>query len=78
MSKLVQRLKEPSTWAGVAVLAMGLGFNPTTVAALGHIAAAIVPFVPADGGVIAQAIIGAAGGLAVLLPESKRSAQSAE
>jgi hypothetical protein len=56
---------------------MGLGFNPTAVAALGHIAAAVVPLVPAGGGVISQAIIGAPGGLAVLMPETKRTAQQA-
>lgn len=77
MSKLIQRLKEPSTWAGLAVLALGFGLNPATVAALGHVAGAIAPFVPADGGVIAQAIIGAAGGLAVVLPETKRTAATA-
>jgi len=75
MNKLIQRLKEPSTWAGIAVMALSMGLDPNKVAVVGHLAAALAQFVPVDGGVLAQAIIGAAGGLAVVLPASKPAAQ---
>lgn len=74
MNKIIQRLKEPSTWAGLAVLAITLGVDPQKVAALGHIVNAIVPFVPVDGGILAHAVTAAAAGAAVILPESKPAA----
>jgi hypothetical protein len=69
--KLIQRLKEPSTWAGVAVLGGLFGLDPQKAAAVAQVAQAVVPFVPADGGVIAQTVIGLAGLAAILLPETK-------
>lgn len=75
MNKFVSRLKEPSTWAGLAVIALSLGLDPNKVAALGHIVSAVVPFLPVDGGVLAHAITAAAAGVAVVLPESKPGAQ---
>lgn len=72
MKKFLQRLKEPSTWAGVAVLGAMFGLDPNKVAAVGQIATALAPFVPVDGGVLAQAVTAAAAGAAVLLPESKK------
>ena len=75
MKKLIQRLKEPSTWAGVAVLGALFGLDANKVAAVAQIAQAIAPFVQVDGGVLAQSVIGAAAGLAVVLPESKQAAK---
>jgi hypothetical protein len=75
VNKIVQRLKEPSTWAGLAVLALSLGLDPNKVAALGHVVNAVAPFLPTDGGVLAHAITAAAAGVAVVLPESKPAAQ---
>jgi hypothetical protein len=72
---IINRLKEPSTWAGLAVLALSFGLGADKVAALGHIVSAIAPFVPVDGGVLAQTIIAAAGGVAVVLPETKPAAK---
>jgi hypothetical protein len=71
MKTLIQRFKEPSTWAGLAVLGAVFGLDTQKVAAIGHVAQAVAPFVPVDGGVIAQAVIGAAGFAAVFLPEKK-------
>jgi hypothetical protein len=71
--KLIQRLKEPSTWAGLAVLGTLFGLDPQKVSAVGQIAQVIAPFVPVDGGVIAQTVIGAAGLAAVFLPETKKA-----
>lgn len=75
MNKIIQRLKEPSTWAGPAVIALSLGLDPTKIAALGHVVNAVAPFVPVDGGVLAHVITAAAAGAAVVLPESKPAAQ---
>jgi len=75
MNKLIQRLKEPSTWAGLAVLALSLGLDPNKVAVLGHVAAAVAPFVPVDGGVLAHVVTAVAAGAAVVLPESKAAVQ---
>jgi hypothetical protein len=69
MNAFVQRLKEPSTWAGLAVLAITLGLDPQKVAALGQLANAIVPLVPIDGGVLAHVITAAAASAAVFMPE---------
>jgi hypothetical protein len=76
MKNFVQRLKEPSTWAGLAALSVLFGADPHKVAALGQVATAIVPFVPVDGGVLAQAVGGIAAAAAVLLPESKPAPQA--
>jgi hypothetical protein len=78
MKTLIQRLKEPSTWAGVAVLAGLFGVDPNKVAAVGHVASAIAPFVPVDGGVLAQAVAGISAAVAVLLPESKTDLQAGQ
>jgi hypothetical protein len=75
MTKFLQRIKEPSTWAGLAVIAGLFGLDPQKVAAVGHLAQAVVPFVPVDGGMLAQAVTAAAAGIAVLLPESKQGGQ---
>lgn len=68
-----QRLREPSTWAGLAVLGMMFGLDPTKMQAVAAIANAVVPFVHTDGGALAQAIIGlttlGAAGAAVAMPE---------
>lgn len=78
MIGITARLKEPSTWAGVAVLGMMFGVNPAAVQAIGAVAGALLPFVHTDGGALAQAIIGLAtlggAGAAVALPESKPGA----
>lgn len=74
MNAFVQRLKEPSTWAGLAVMALSFGLGADKLSALGHIVSAIAPFVPVDGGVLAHAIIAASAGVAVVLPESKPGA----
>lgn len=74
MNKFVARLKEPSTWAGLGILAVTLGLDPNKVAVLGHVAAAVAPFVPVDGGILAHIVTAAAAGAAVLLPESKPAA----
>lgn len=71
---IVQRIKEPSTWAGLGILALSLGLDPKIVAALGHVASALVPFVPVDGGVLAHMVTAVAAGTAVILPESKPAA----
>ena len=69
---LIQRLKEPSTWAGLGILAVTMGLDPHKAAAVAQVAQIIAPFVPADGGVIAQTVIGLGTGLAaILLPERK-------
>jgi len=79
MNKFVQRLKEPSTWAGLAVLAMTFGLDPQKVAALGQVANALVPLVPVDGGVLAHMVTAAAASAAVFIPEKPRaSAPTAE
>lgn len=75
MQGITARLKEPSTWAGLAILGIGLGIDPSKLSALGHLAAAIAPFVPVDGGVLAQIVIGLAGGAAVVMPEKKAAVQ---
>jgi hypothetical protein len=70
--KLIQRLKEPSTWAGVSILGMLLGLHPDKLAAVAQVAQVVAPFLPADGGVIAQTIIGLSGlsaGAAVVMAE---------
>lgn len=77
MNKLVQRLKEPSTWAGLAIMALSMGVDPTKISVLGHLVSAVAQFVPVDGGVLAHVIMAAAGGAAVVLPESKPAVQSA-
>ncbi|WP_322400378.1 hypothetical protein [Massilia luteola] len=73
-----QRLREPSTWAGLAVIGMMFGLDPTKVQAVAAIANAIVPFVHTDGGALAQAIIGlttiGAAGAAVAMPEKPAAA----
>jgi hypothetical protein len=73
-----QRLREPSTWAGLAVIGMMFGLDPTKVQAVAAIANAIVPFVHTDGGALAQAIIGlttiGAAGAAVAMPEKPAGA----
>lgn len=75
MQSFTARLKEPSTWAGVAVLGMMFGVNPVAVQAIGTVAGALLPFIHTDGGALAQAIIGLAtlggAGAAVALPETK-------
>lgn len=76
--KFVQRLKEPSTWAGLAALGVLFGADPHKVAAVTQIAQAVVPFVPVDGGALAQAIVGLSGLAAVLLPEAKPAQSSVE
>ena len=73
MNKFIQRLKEPSTWAGLAILAITFGVDPNKVAALGQVASALVPLVPVDGGILAHAITAAAASAAVLLPETPRA-----
>jgi hypothetical protein len=77
MNKFVQRLKEPSTWAGLAILAITLGLDPHKVAALGQLANAIVPLVPVDGGVLAHVITAAAASAAVFMPEKPGAAAPA-
>jgi len=70
--KLIQRLKEPSTWAGVSILSLLLGLHPDKLSAIAQVAQAVAPFLPADGGVIAQTITGLAGlgaGAAIVLAE---------
>lgn len=71
MSKLIQRLKEPSTWAGIAAIGVMFGLDPNKVAAVTQIAQAVAPFVPVDGGVIAHTVTGLAGLAAIFLPETK-------
>lgn len=77
-----QRLREPSTWAGLAVIGLMFGLDPTKVQAVAAIANAIVPFVHTDGGALAQAIIGlttlGAAGAAVAMPEKKDQAAPAD
>jgi hypothetical protein len=72
MKGFTQRLKEPSTWAGFAVLGAMFGLDPHVVAAVGQVAGAIAPFVPVDGGALAQAVIGASALAAIALPEKAR------
>lgn len=77
--KLVQRLKEPSTWAGVSILGMLLGLHPDKLAAVAAVAQAVAPFLPADGGVIAQTVIGLSGlgaGAAIVLAEKPAQARA--
>lgn len=76
MKNLLARFKEPSTWAGLAVLALTLGIDPNKLAVLGHVAGAIAPYVPVDGGILAHVVTAAAAGAAVILPESKPAAQA--
>jgi len=71
MSKLIQRLKEPSTWAGVAAISVLFGLDPNKVAAVTQIAQAVAPFVPVDGGVLAHTIVGLSSLAAIFLPEQK-------
>jgi hypothetical protein len=78
MNKFVQRLKEPSTWAGLAILAVTLGLDPQKVAALGQVANAFVPLVPVDGGVLAHVITAVAASAAVFMPEKPAAAPAAE
>jgi hypothetical protein len=59
--KLTQRLKEPSTWAGLSILGMILGLHPDKLTAIAQVAQVVAPFLPADGGVLAQTVIGLAG-----------------
>lgn len=78
MKSFVQRLSEPSTWAGLAVLGALFGINAHTVATVGQVAGALVPAVPADGGgYLGHIITAVAAGLAVLLPESQAAAPAA-
>jgi hypothetical protein len=70
--KLTQRLREPSTWAGFSILSMLVGLHPDKLAAVAQVAQAVAPFLPADGGVIAQTIIGLStlgAGAAIVLAE---------
>lgn len=71
MKNFIQRLKEPSTWAGFAALAVLCGLDPAKVAAAKQVAAAVAPFV--DPGTVANVVTSVAAGLAVLLPESKKA-----
>lgn len=77
MKQFVQRLREPSTWAGLGILAVLFGIDPNKVAAVHQVAAVLAPFVPVDGGVLAQTIIAAAGVAAVALPEKQGAAPAA-
>lgn len=77
MNKFVQRLKEPSTWAGLAILAITFGIDPNKVTALHQVAVALAPLVPLDGGTLAQTILAAAGTAAVVLPEKQRASAPA-
>lgn len=66
---ILQRLKEPSTWAGLGMLAMLLGVDPQRVGMVAQAANAILPFLPVDAGTLAQIITGVSGLAAVALPE---------
>lgn len=81
MISFTQRLREPSTWAGLAVLGMMFGLDPMKMQAVAAVANAIVPFVHTDGGALAQAIIGlttlGAAGAAVAMPEQPKPAAPA-
>ena len=76
MNKMIARLKEPSTWAGFAALAVLCGLDPAKVAAVKAVAVAVAPFV--DPGTAANVVTGVAAGLAMLLPESKPTAKEGE
>jgi hypothetical protein len=66
---ILQRLKEPSTWAGLGMLAMLLGVDPHKVGMVAQAANAILPLLPVDASTLAQIITGVAGLAAVALPE---------
>lgn len=79
MKIVLNRLREPSTWAGLGLLAGAvLGLDPSKAAAVAQVVNAIAPLVPTDGGHLAQIITAAAGGLAFLLPERARTAAPAQ
>jgi hypothetical protein len=81
MPGFTARLKEPSTWAGLSILGLLFGLDPTKVAAVGQVASALVPFVHTDGGALAQAIIGlttlGSAGAAVVMGEQPKAAAPA-
>jgi hypothetical protein len=75
MQNIKQRLKEPSTWAGIAMLAAIFGVDPTKVSAIGQVANAAAAFVPADGGgYLAHVVTAVGAALAVFLPEKQPTA----
>ena len=61
MKNILNRIKEPSTWAGLASLAMLLGANPETTTQVVN-----------AGGSVAQAVGAVAGVLAIFMREKAK------
>lgn len=75
MENIKNRLKEPSTWAGLAMLSLIFGADPTKVQAVTQVASAAAAFVPADGGgYLAHLLTALGAGLAIYLPETRTAA----
>jgi uncharacterized membrane protein YuzA (DUF378 family) len=72
MKVILNRLKEPSTWAGFAALATLFGVSPVVSNAVLHIVGAVSDGASIGGpaGVV-QAIVGICAAAAVLIPERK-------
>lgn len=76
MKSFINRLKEPSTWAGLAVLASIFGAKPEVINAVMGIVGAVTDGTTTGGAAGAlQAITGACAAIAVVVPEKKPAVQ---
>jgi hypothetical protein len=71
MRKIINRLKEPSTWAGFAALAVMFGVPPVAAEAVLGAANAIAGTAASDPHGVTMAVSAVFSALAIFLPEKK-------